>query len=99
VPAAVLASSALTTLDAGAASTEVERLSRSFGAVKVLNVTNLATAPDVSASSSGFLSTMQRSKFAARFGFVHGSWCCAPSAESKSADRPPSAAHFRLMSA
>ena len=90
---------ASTALDVRQSSTELERLSREFSNVKVLNVTNLAAAPDVSSSSAGFLSAVQRVKFVAKFGSVHGSWCCAPSIESKSAERAPSAATFRLMSA
>ena len=74
---------------------DIERLKKDYPPSKhrVLHLTNV---PEVDVVSE-VLSTVQRAAFVAKFGFVGGSWCCAPSADSKKGQ--PMSAHFSLMRA
>uniref|UniRef100_A0A7S0IPU1 Nucleotide-diphospho-sugar transferase domain-containing protein n=1 Tax=Calcidiscus leptoporus TaxID=127549 RepID=A0A7S0IPU1_9EUKA len=61
---------------------------------KLLNVTNLAA---VDVLRAGLLSGAQAAAFRAKFRYVAGSWCCAPSVDSKAG--MPGSAFFNLLSA
>ena len=62
----------------------------------MLNVTNDLTTTDF--SSLPVLDDRQRRSFRNKFGYVGGSWCCAPVDEMKAGGTPRSA-HFSLMRA
>jgi len=76
-----------------AAAGEIDRLRSSYppARAKVLHVTNI---PDIDARAE-LLTTRQAMALRSKFGFVGGSWCCAPHADSKKGQ--PQSAHFSLM--
>jgi len=93
-PAAVRAATANVTLRKGsAAAGEIDRLRSTYppARAKVLHVTNI---PDIDARAE-LLTTRQAMALRSKFGFVGGSWCCAPHADSKKGQ--PQSAHFSLM--
>ena len=63
---------------------------------KVLNVTTpLLLEADLMAPQSNVLDSGQKRAFRSKFGWVSGSWCCAPMDEMKRG--APRSAHFSLM--
>ena len=95
-PPAVLASSVTLALSkpppAAVAGSEVERLRKASTGAKLLRLTNVA---HVDSLEDGILSSAQASTVRNRFGYVGGSWCCAPSVDKKKGQ--PQSAHFRLF--
>uniref|UniRef100_A0A7S0LS50 Nucleotide-diphospho-sugar transferase domain-containing protein n=1 Tax=Coccolithus braarudii TaxID=221442 RepID=A0A7S0LS50_9EUKA len=81
-------------IDKGHGPMAVARLKSGMSAVKVINVTNL---PSLDLLKDGLLSAAEVAAFTAKFRFASGSWCCAPSIDTKAG--MPQRAHFSLMSA
>ena len=61
---------------------------------KVLHVTNTFTKLDLTATRSAVLSDEQKRAAQRKFGYIAGSWCCAPNEEAKRG--APRAANFML---
>ena len=95
-PLALFASVAHVALQPTAGASDFERL-RAMHAVKVLNVTSPFVNVDLTASASRMLTSAQKTSFSRKFGYVTGSWCCAPNDEAKKG--APRSAHFSLMRA
>ena len=77
---------------------EVERLAARTE--KVINVTSLFVGDsrrDLTSAESSVLTKKHKRKFRSKFGWVAGSWCCAPNDEMKQG--APRSAHFSLMNA
>lgn len=87
-------------LDLGAPSgREVERL-KAMGDARVINITTIFgadTKSDLTNRDSTLLSSVDKRNYERKFGFVGGSWCCAPMDEMKKG--APRSAHFRLSTA
>jgi hypothetical protein len=85
-------------LDSGAGGgTSFAELARMSNA-KVINITNpFRDHSDLTSKSSRVLTNAQKKNFLDKFRYVSGSWCCAPSEESKKG--APRSAHFSLMKA
>ena len=99
-PASVTSSIRHEALDLKAASSgsEAARLAK-LSSYRVLNITTplLSAEADTSSIKSSVLAFSQKAQFRAKFGFVSGSWCCAPQEEAKKG--APRSAHFSLMNA
>ena len=78
---------------------EMERL-KGLASIKVLNITSYfgsSDHSDLTSAVSGVLNAQEKSAYKKKFGYVAGSWCCAPMDEQKSG--APRSAHFRLSAA
>ena len=97
MPAAVKAARAEVTLgtnaEGGGGESEFQRL-KAMKSTKVLHVTNTFTKLDLTATRSAVLSDEQKRAAQRKFGYIAGSWCCAPNEEAKRG--APRAANFML---
>lgn len=78
---------------------EVERL-KGLASTKVLNITSFfgtSDQSDLTSAVSGVLNAKEKRAYKNKFGYVSGSWCCAPMDEMKAG--APRSAHFRLSGA
>ena len=78
---------------------EVARL-RSLSSARVLNITSyfgVDARSDLTSSQATTLSYSEKRTYERKFGWVSGSWCCAPMDEAKKG--APRSAHFRLSTA
>lgn len=92
-PAAVKASYAAVSVDASAAAgSETTRLRKKFADVKLLNLTN---AHAIDAVGGSVLAPEELNAFRSKFGYVSGSWCCAPTSDAKKGQ--PNSARFQLV--
>ena len=94
MPAAAKTSTAQVTLTKGGAASDFARL-EAMASTKVLHLTNSLVGLDMAAASSAVLSSAQKRAFSRKFGYVAGSWCCAPNEEGKRG--APRSAHFSLL--
>lgn len=74
-------------------SPEIRRIKHEYKQYRVLNLTNIGAIDAL----KEVLSTSERALFTAKFGFVSGSWCCAPQADQKKGQ--PMSSYFSLMRA
>ena len=92
-PSAVKLSTLPVTIEPSGGAAEMARLA-GLSQTKVLNVTNLASLPDLSpAGTQSLLSQAQKNAFKRKFERVGGSWCCAPKGQG------PRSARFSLWHA
>ena len=98
-PAAVKGDVQQFKLEASAGAGEFARLQK-LSSAHVINITSVFTGSDgtdLTSAQSMLLTAAHKTAFRSKFGYVSGSWCCAPQDEMKQG--APRSAHFSLMSA